>query len=228
MWLLKCLGGKSEKWEVRLSWVRGTCVVSFLCLNTLFFGTFSFSASTWKRFCFLFSRHKLSLNVSYVVSLILIAKDHSYICPLKIWGYRQQQVSLAQQKDWKQGDTAGLLSFCLKLTSCWLSIKEESIFLLFLYTSNSVSVFAPSHDTAAAIVLRCTTGEQPSCTFYTAEPVWSFLQRGTEMGEWEQKTQTWRQPQKEIHSRLQICDRQNVLTNQSGLQIIWAGFSLLR
>lgn len=51
--------------------------------------------------------------------------------------------------------------------------------------SNSASVFAPSRDTAAAIVQRCTTGEQLSCTFYTAEPVWSFLQRGTEMRESE-------------------------------------------
>lgn len=49
--------------------------------------------------------------------------------------------------------------------------------------SNSECVFAPSHGTAAAIVLRCTTGEQPSCTFYTAEPVWSFLRGGTEMRE---------------------------------------------
>lgn len=31
-------------------------------------------------------------------------------------------------------------------------------------------VFVPSHGMAAATVLRCTTGEQPSCTFYTAEP----------------------------------------------------------
>lgn len=48
-------------------------------------------------------------------------------------------------------------------------------------TFNSPSISAPSHDTAAAIVPRCTTGEQRSCMFYTAGPVWSFLQRGTDM-----------------------------------------------
>lgn len=50
-------------------------------------------------------------------------------------------------------------------------------------TENKLVIrFVPFRDTAAAIVQRCTTGEQPSCRFYTSELVWSFLQVETKTG----------------------------------------------
>lgn len=60
--------------------------------------------------------------------------------------------------------------------------SNNVIFCLLLHTNNNTNIrkkswSAPCHDTAAVIVLRCTKGEQRSCTFYTAEPVWSSLQR---------------------------------------------------
>lgn len=103
----------------------------------------------------------------------------------------------------------------------------RKIAMLYIRASNhknSVSVFAPSHDTAAATVLRCTTGEQPSCMFYTAELVWSFLQRGTEMREWEQRHGG--SHEEETHSRLQACNRQKVLTKQSGVRSSYEQVSL--